>query len=124
MKLYKIAVIALLASSATSCTKAIIDPGAAPTTPTDTTVVVPPENVKYNDDVKNVMFNNCVTCHGGGAPSAGLDLTTYDAVKGSAQNGTLLQRIENAGSPMPPNGLMSEADRAKVKSWSDNNYPN
>ena len=27
-------------------------------------------DVKYNPEVQNIMFNNCITCHGGPSPSA------------------------------------------------------
>lgn len=120
MKLFKLTLATILITPFISCTKAIIDPEETQTT--DTTTVI--ENIKYTNDIADIMYNNCVTCHSGASPSASLSLSTYNAVKNSTENGTLIQRINNAGSPMPPSGLMSATDREKIQVWADNNYTN
>lgn len=94
-----------------SCTKAIIeevDPGTLP--PISKTI-------KYNPDIQTIMYNNCVTCHGGVAPSAGLLLNNYTDVKFASENGTLIPRMNNATVPMPPNGLLSPELRQVMDKW-------
>lgn len=78
--------------------------------------------VKYNPDIQTVMFNNCITCHSGGAPSAGLDLSTYNFVKNSAQNGSLVQRMKSESNPMPPSGLISLQERELISKWVKDGY--
>jgi mono/diheme cytochrome c family protein len=98
-----------------SCTKAIIDPDEeTPDSNSDT--------VTYAKHVEQIMFNNCVTCHGGAAPSAGADLTNYANVKSYTQDGQLLQRINNEAAPMPPSGLMNSTNRQIIQSWADGGY--
>lgn len=97
-----------------NCTKAIIDEG-------ETMPI--PETITYNDHIQSIMLNNCVTCHSGVSPSAGLDLSTYQAVKSSAENGTLLTRVEDVSNPMPPNGLMSAELRAQIAKWAEDGFP-
>jgi len=99
-----------------SCTTAILDEGNVSSLPT---ITVP---VKYNPDVKTIMTNNCITCHGGPAAAAGLDLTTYNNVSSSIM-GTLLNRVNDAQNPMPPSGLMPPVDRQKLQKWLNDGLP-
>ncbi|MGB1296442.1 MAG: c-type cytochrome domain-containing protein [Flavobacteriales bacterium] len=90
----------VLAFCLQSCTKAIIeepDKGTLP--PID-------KKITYNPDVQTIMYNNCITCHGGSVPSAGLKLNNFADVKNSAQNGTLIQRMNADVLPMPPSGKL------------------
>lgn len=87
------------------------------------TTVTPSNTVTYNDHIQSIVFNNCQTCHSGATPAAGVDLTTFSNVQNSAANGTLLQRINNASSPMPPAGLMSADDRQKFADWQSSGFP-
>ncbi len=112
IKLYAGALLMIVSSS---CTKAVIDEDINPDgVPTDIT---------YNPEVANIMFNNCTTCHGGAAPSAGLSLTTYQDVRFSAENGNLIDRMNDAGRPMPPNGLLPAEERIKIDNWASNGFP-
>lgn len=115
MKELKI-VIAALALSLTACTKAIIDEEA---------VALPPiqEKVVYSPDVENIMYNYCITCHGGSAPSAGISLTTYNEVKSQAENGQLLHVVNDEINPMPPNMLLPLDVRQKLQKWADDGFP-
>ena len=108
------------------CTKAYIDEtpvvintNIPDTTATDTVVTHP----KYNPDVQSLMFSRCVTCHGGGAPSAGLALENYSSVRNSAEFGTLMNRINDPSSPMPPSGLLPDNDRAMMDNWVTDGFP-
>lgn len=109
-------VFAVLIVAFSSCTKAIIDEGEN---------IIPPIDriVKYNPDIQTIMFNNCVTCHGGVAPSAGVDLTTYDNVRYFTENGTLVDRVTDISSPMPPSGLMTPENRQLIEKWVADNFP-
>lgn len=112
IKLKSILATTLIISTIIGCTKAVIDE------PTDPITGV----IKFDPDVQNIMFNHCVTCHGGVAPSAGVDLTTYDAVRHQTESGTLIDRINDASNPMPPNNLMSEENRQIIAKWVTDGY--
>lgn len=91
-----------------SCTKAIIDEG-------DT---MPIEGiVKYNPDVQTIMFNHCVTCHGGAAPNGGFTLTSYEDVRFYAESGNLVERMNSTANPMPPSGLLTPNDLQIIDKW-------
>lgn len=96
-----------------NCTTAFIDESEVPTV----------ENVTYSNDISDIMFNYCLTCHGTTNPSAGLSLTTYNQVRSSAENGRLLNYIEDSANPMPPSGLMPASERAKIAKWAADGYP-
>ncbi|WP_246146926.1 hypothetical protein [Seonamhaeicola marinus] len=78
----------------------------------------PTGKLTYDDDVKSIISNNCIGCHGAtptnGAP---FSLTTYDSVKDRI-NG-IIGRINNASSPMPPSGLMAQGLRDDIQQWKD-----
>lgn len=94
-----------------SCTTAIIDEG--------NVAELPPieRTITYDTDVQTIMFNRCVTCHGGNAPQNGLDLSTYQNTRFSAEMGSLIQRMNDATNPMPPNGLVSPELRQIMDKW-------
>lgn len=115
MKYSKI-IIAVFALNLTACTKAIIDEGAVTLPPID-------EHVGYDPEVQNIMYNYCITCHGGSAPSAGISLTTYEEVKSQAENGQLLHVINDATNPMPPNNLLPLEIRQKLQKWANDGFP-
>ncbi len=99
-----------------SCTKAVIE-----SVDPDT---LPPINktITYDSDIQTIMYNNCITCHGGIAPSAGLALTTYNDVKQAAQNGSLIPRMNNTSAPMPPNGLVPAELRQLIDKWKTDGF--
>ncbi len=113
----RVLTILLIGAALSSCTKAII----LEEDPNQIEITGP---VNYNPDVQDIMFTYCVTCHGGSAPSANLDLTTYQNVKNAAENGTLIQRINSTSNPMPTNGLMPAELRAKMDKWVTDGLPN
>jgi len=93
-----------------SCTKAIIDesPGEIPPI-TDT--------IKYDPDVQAIMYNNCVTCHAGAAPSAGLNLDNYQDTRFATEKGNLIERMNSVTSPMPPAGILPANQRQVMDKW-------
>ena len=75
------------------------------------------KTVTYTEDIQPIIFNNCLTCHSSVNPRNGLILETYDQVKNSAQNGTLIARMNDAANPMPQSGLLTPEKRALVDKW-------
>lgn len=73
--------------------------------------------VSYDNDVKKIIFNNCVTCHGGPDPSANLDLTNFKNVKKAIEKRGLIQRMNSKTKPMPPTEPLSLKDRLIVFKW-------
>ncbi len=63
--------------------------------------------VTYKQNVKSIIDNNCVSCHGA-TPTGGtsLSLVTYTQVKNAMQNRGLLNRISlnNGNSALMPQG--------------------
>ena len=73
--------------------------------------------VTYDRDVKQIINNNCVTCHGGPSPSARLDLTDLDNLKRAVKRKDLIKRMNDKNDPMPPKKLLSLKDRLIVFKW-------
>ena len=78
--------------------------------------------ITYNVDVKVIIDNNCISCHGGTSPSAGLNLETYTSLRNSTENGNLLTRINSASNPMPQGGKMSPDLIATIEEWANQGY--
>mgnify|MGYP000191580367 CR=1 FL=1 len=73
--------------------------------------------ITYESTVKYIIDNNCLGCHSGRKPSAGLKLDSYDKVKNQIVNGDLLKRINSKQNPMPKRGLMSKNQRLAIEEW-------
>ncbi len=86
-----------------------------------------PDPITYIDDVKAIIDNNCNNCHSdpptNGAPIA---LVTYAQVKNSAENGSLISRIQRQvgesgamplGGPRLPQSLIDV-----VVQWQTNGF--
>jgi uncharacterized membrane protein len=66
-----------------------------------------PEQVLFAKDVKSIIDNNCVVCHGATPiPGTNLSLTTYDKVRDAVLNKGLITRItlEEGNSSLMPQG--------------------
>lgn len=66
-----------------------------------------PEQVGFAKDVKSIIDNNCVVCHGATPiPGTNLSLTTYDKVRDAVLNRGLIDRInlEEGNSSLMPQG--------------------
>ena len=102
----------------TNCTKGFIpEDGITPTPPTN-----PGGTVTYQTHISAVISNSCISCHGGSNPQGNLLLENYNQVRNSAENGTLLQRINDAADPMPTSGLLPAQTRALFDEWVQNGY--
>ena len=71
----------ILVLSLSSCSSATIEE------------VIITEPVTYDTDVSIIISNNCLPCHAGGFPAAGLNLEGYSNVRSSTENGNLLSSI-------------------------------
>lgn len=111
----------VLALGLFSCTKAVIDQDAANGGGGGNENL--PESAVFNPDVRNIMQNSCITCHGGAAPSAGIDLNTYQVVRQNTEFGNLKQRMNSLTSPMPPSGVLPAEQRAVIDKWIEDGYP-
>jgi hypothetical protein len=78
------------------------------------------EKITYNNNVKTIIDNNCVSCHNGLQLIIGLD--TYSKLRLATENGNLINLINNASSPMPPSGLMSADLIATIEKWVEDGY--
>ena len=102
----------------TSCTKGFI--------PEDDITPNPPTNpggtVTYQTHISSVISNSCIGCHGGSNPKGNLLLESYTQVRSATENGTLIQRINDATDPMPTSGLLPAQTRALFDEWVQNGY--
>ncbi|WP_346881507.1 hypothetical protein [uncultured Algibacter sp.] len=84
------------------------------TTPTEE----PAAALTYDNDIKSIIDNACIRCHGStltnGAP---FPLINFSQVSSRANR--IIARINDASSPMPPNGLINSGLRAQVQQWQD-----
>lgn len=95
---------------------------ACKTTTKSSSITKVPEMVTYTNTIQKLVRKKCVNCHQGYEAAGSLQLQTYAQVKAAAQNGTLLQRIEDVYKPMPKSGLMSQEKIDLFKKWVQNNY--
>ncbi|WP_234109293.1 c-type cytochrome [Chryseobacterium sp. R2A-55] len=80
-------------------------------------VVIPPK-VTYNQDVKQIIISNCVTCHSAVGAANFYPLTDYSLVKNAIDN--ILDRVQKpAGDPgkMPQGGSLSTTNIDILKKW-------
>jgi len=78
--------------------------------------------VTYTTDVRPIISNNCLPCHAGSTPSAGLNLETFVNVRNATQNGNVLVRINSSSNPMPQGGQMAPALIATIEQWAADGY--
>jgi hypothetical protein len=70
------------------------------------------------DDVKSIIEDECVACHTAGGPG-GLDLSTYAALKKSADDVIRTITSDDENEVMPSSGKMSSSKIAKIQAWFD-----
>jgi len=76
----------------------------------------------FSADIKPILATNCTGCHGGTAPSGGINLTVYDVVKQVGLNGRLVGAITHAPGfqPMPRNAnKLSDCKITQIQKWID-----
>ncbi len=97
-----------------SCSKGYI--------PITETPPAPSGPISYQTDIGPVIASRCLGCHNTNDPQGNLTLENYSQVRNSAENGTLIQRINDAANPMPRSGLMPAATRMLFDEWVSNGY--
>jgi hypothetical protein len=83
--------------------------------------------VKYSTSVLPVLSSNCINCHGGATPSAGISLDTYTGVKMQVDNGRLWGAVSHSPnySPMPKNSnKLNNCSLEKIRIWIAAGAPN
>lgn len=108
-----------------SCSGGGDDPVTPPVTPPTggggTTVT----NPTYTANIKTIIDNNCISCHGPGGENSAVPLLTYAQV--SAKAPEIKVRIEKpAGDPqvMPKGGKLSQTNIDLINKWIANGMPN
>ena len=90
--------------------------------PIDEATTIPTGPITYEAHISPVISSRCISCHGGSDPQGGLLLQTFNQVRNSTENGTLIQRINDPADPMPTTGLMPASTRALFDEWVNNGY--
>jgi len=75
---------------------------------------------KYSTDVKPLINTYCLGCHSGGAPSGGINLSTYTGVQNVAISGRLVGAVSHTPgySPMPKNAAkLSTCQITQIRKW-------
>jgi hypothetical protein len=83
--------------------------------------------VKYSTSVLPVLSSNCISCHGGATPSAGISLDTYSGVKIQVDNGRLWGAVSHSASysAMPKNSAkLNNCSLEKIRIWIAAGAPN
>lgn len=83
------------------------------------------ENLGFAADINSIITNNCLSCHSGTAPEAGVLLTNYSEIAAIAQTGLLMNAITGNGvTKMPLGSSLSTCNIAKIEKWINDGYPN
>jgi len=91
-------------------------------TPSDT-IISSTTVVTYTNHVKEIMDNNCVSCHSPGVIGQLPFLTNYLEVKLQSSTDRIPDRGLNAlGGPMPPSGLMPQTTLDTLQLWIDQGF--
>jgi cytochrome c5 len=79
----------------------------------------------YSQTISPIISSNCLGCHSGSAPSAGLLLDTYANLKAAVQSKNLQDHLvqQNGFSLMPPAGMLSNCKIDQVNAWVQNGMP-
>jgi mono/diheme cytochrome c family protein len=71
-----------------------------------------------------VFANNCVGCHNAGNAQGGLNIENYQQLvntgyvtPGDLQSSLLYQRMRDGANPMPPRGILNDAQLMFVENW-------
>lgn len=106
--------------------KIVSGDGSTNPTSTTTTTMPPPMTVTFtqlisNDATLGVFKKSCLGCHSGGSAADGLDLSNYNQAKNKASS--IQSRMSSTQRPMPPQGVLSQADRNVVNKWISGGTP-
>jgi hypothetical protein len=92
--------------------------------PKEAAKLTPEQTAFFEMKVRPLLSKNCYSCHGNGNTKGGLSLANKAGwqsggviVPGSPAQSLLIQRVKNAGAPMPPRGKMADSDIAILEEW-------
>ena len=80
------------------------------------------DNMNFTDDIKPIIDENCVGCHGGAKPKMGYDFSKPEKFREIALTGDVYLAITHSEgvTAMPFEGdKLSDCDISKIKSWID-----
>ena len=80
------------------------------------------DTITFKVHIQPLISSYCLNCHSNVNARGNLSLETYAQVRNSAENGNLIQRINNVANPMPISGLMSIENRTLFDDWVKNSY--
>jgi len=81
--------------------------------------------MRFSVEIREIMAQNCDACHSSSASTpSGFTFETHAEVESVAKSGKLLNRINSQSLPMPPTGLLSACNRAKIEAWVKAGAPN
>ncbi len=86
-----------------------------------------PTKFSFSGTIQPMLNVNCVGCHKPGSLGGNVDLSTYNAVKAAAVNGTLLGSVTHATGyvPMPQGGnKLSDCQITQISNWISAGTPN
>ncbi|MBL7809934.1 MAG: cytochrome c [Saprospiraceae bacterium] len=85
---------------------------------------IPNADLSYTLNIKNIIDQQCISCHAPGSGVAGAvgDFRTYSGLSAYLKNGKILNAVVIDKS-MPQGGGMSQAQRDSINCWIASNYP-
>jgi hypothetical protein len=94
---------------------------------TQSTATCDTVNISYNNHIKAIMNNYCISCHKTSYKGGGINLDNFNDVKSCAQSGKLLSSIVwDGNAKRMPEGSSSKINSCYIKQlniWISNNYP-
>ena len=85
----------------------------------------PSLSVTYTAVVRDIIAQNCLSCHSSNVRNGDVVLETYNDVKSHADDGSLTGSIEgkNGFVRMPPAAALRSCDIEQIKTWINNGTP-
>lgn len=80
--------------------------------------------ISYSADIKPLIEANCTVCHSPSGVQSATPVDNHADLKILADNGKLVDRTNDAGSPMPQTGLLPECERNMIRAWVNAGAPN
>jgi uncharacterized membrane protein len=89
-------------------------------------IVCPKILLTYNQNIKSIIDDNCVSCHSGKSPAHGIDLASYEKVKFATTKPHFMGSInhEKGFDKMPAGqAKLDDALIKKISCWITNGAP-
>lgn len=78
-------------------------------------------DLSYSKNIKRIIDNNCLSCHGGNGPGPG-NYSTFAGMKEHLDAGHFLEQVV-IDKTMPQNIAMPQAQRDSINCWIKSGYP-